>query len=67
MRWCLDLVYQSNGVVLEGNAAVPFFVGNEVRGPETKLARSFARLEVSGGAEVGPVDIRGFGGRDRGT
>src|SRR6202008_2508571 len=58
MSRCLDLIYQRDGVVLKGNAAVPLLVGDQVGSAQPELARSLARLEVTRRAEVGRVDVR---------
>jgi len=60
MSRCFDLIYQGDGVVLKGNAAVPLLVSDQVGSAQPELARSLACLEVTGGAEVGPVDLRRF-------
>ena len=60
MSRCLDLIYQGDGVVLERNAAVPLLVGDQIGSAQPELARSLACLEVTGGAEVGPVDVGRF-------
>ena len=58
MSRLFDLVGQGKSVVLKRNPAIALFVGNQVRGSETELARPLTGLEESGRAEVGPVDIR---------
>ena len=60
MSLCVDLIYQGDGVVLKGNAAVPLLVGDQVGSAQPELARPLARLEVTGRAEVGPVDVGRF-------
>src|ERR1700723_2708573 len=44
----LDLIYQGDGVVLKGDAAVPLLVGDQVGSAQSELARSLASLEVTG-------------------
>src|SRR5437764_9002142 len=58
MSRCLYLIYQGDGVVLERNAAVPLLVRDKLGSAQPKFARSLARLEKAGRAEVGPIDVR---------
>ena len=60
MSRCLDLIYQGGGVVLKGNAAAPFSLAIRLVVPSRNLPVYARRLEVSGRAEVGPVDVRRF-------
>src|SRR3984885_2879171 len=58
MGWLLNLIDQCDGVVVEGDAAVPVCVGDQAGGAEAKFAGPLTRDKVGARAEIGPVHIR---------
>jgi hypothetical protein len=54
-----ELIYEGDGVVLHGDAALAVGVGDAVVGAEAEFAGALAGLKEGGGAEAGPVDAAG--------
>src|ERR1700733_1531441 len=58
--WVLEFVYESDGVVGEGDFAVALGVGYEIVEVEAELAGAGTGLEEGCGLEASPVDIGFF-------
>lgn len=55
--WVLEFIHESDGVVLERNAAVAVGVSDELVFAEAEFAGAFTWFEETGGAEVGPRNV----------
>src|SRR3954469_14174643 len=60
----LDLVDESDGVVLIGDVAFPLCVADEVVGAEAEFTGAFARSYLRRRAEERPVDVLAFAAVD---
>ena len=56
----LKFVYEGDRIVLEGNTAVTFYVGDQVIFAQAEFSCAFTRLKESGRTEVGPIDTALF-------